>query len=236
MRCETEYTEIDELETKGTQNELQPKVAIRFAIRGDLRFISHHDTMRLFARALARSRLPLKYSEGFNPHLRMSLPLPRSVGMASDADLLVIDLQETMDPDDVRDRLAREMPDGLSLIDAWSVREKRAIQPETATYTVPLDEDQADIVRERLNRLCSPDDWTIERDLDGRKKKIIDVKACMVDARVTENSLAWTQHLSPTGTLRISEWLEALGLDAATMNHLVVRREVRWSSDRELKE
>ena len=35
------------------------RVAIRFAIEGDLRFISHHDTVRLFERAIARAGLPV---------------------------------------------------------------------------------------------------------------------------------------------------------------------------------
>ncbi|GAF87148.1 unnamed protein product, partial [marine sediment metagenome] len=56
-----------------------------YDVDGDLRFISHHDMLRLFARSLARAALPVRFSEGFNPHPRLSIPLPRPVGVASQA-------------------------------------------------------------------------------------------------------------------------------------------------------
>ena len=67
---------------------IREKWAFEFSVTGDLRFISHRDTVRVFQRALARAALPVAYSEGFNPHPRLSLPLPRAVGVASEAELM----------------------------------------------------------------------------------------------------------------------------------------------------
>ena len=44
-----------------------------------LRFIGHLDLMRTMQRALRRSHLPIKYSNGFNPHIRLSFAAPLSV-------------------------------------------------------------------------------------------------------------------------------------------------------------
>src|SRR5690606_16197351 len=116
--------------SKGLKQELRYKVAIRFRVEGDLRFISHHDMMRLFERALARARLPVKHSEGFNPRPRMSLPLPRPVGVATLADRLVVELREPVETTDALARLRRQMPVGLTLAEAFEVRPGCKLRPE----------------------------------------------------------------------------------------------------------
>jgi hypothetical protein len=74
-------------------------LAVRFRIGGALRFLSHAETSRVFQRACARAGIPVKYSAGFNPHPKLSLPLPRSVGVESDDELLVVRLSD--EPRDV---------------------------------------------------------------------------------------------------------------------------------------
>mgnify|MGYP001608428956 CR=1 FL=1 len=88
---------------------------LTFSIAGDLRFISHHDTLRLFQRALARAALPVRHSEGFNPHPRMTLPLPRPVGIASDAEAVIVEFDQSVAPDDLLQRLQRHTPADLNL-------------------------------------------------------------------------------------------------------------------------
>ncbi len=53
------------------------RAALEFALAGDLRFLAHHDELRLLTRALVRAGWPLAYSQGFNPRPRLVLPLPR---------------------------------------------------------------------------------------------------------------------------------------------------------------
>src|ERR1051326_7207454 len=43
------------------------KVRLRFAKRGDVRLVSHHDLMRCLERALRRACIPMALSQGFNP-------------------------------------------------------------------------------------------------------------------------------------------------------------------------
>ena len=68
-----------------------------FSVTGDLRFISHRDTLRLLQRAVARADLPVRFSEGYNPHPRIAIPLPRPVGVASDDEAVVIEFERIID-------------------------------------------------------------------------------------------------------------------------------------------
>ena len=49
------------------------KIRIKFRKYGALKFVGHLDMMRYFQKALKRAGIDMKYSEGFNPHMIMSL-------------------------------------------------------------------------------------------------------------------------------------------------------------------
>ncbi len=104
------------------------QAAAWFRIGGLLRFLSHAETLRVCQRACARAGIPVKHTMGFNPHPRLSLPLPRSVGVESDDELLVLWLsvkRDSLDVSDVsheeyaaqiRQVLQRALPAGVEVI------------------------------------------------------------------------------------------------------------------------
>ena len=63
-------------------------VLIKFSVRGSLRFLSHAETLRVFQRACVRAGIEIQYTEGFNPRPKLSLGLPRTVGVESEDDLV----------------------------------------------------------------------------------------------------------------------------------------------------
>jgi radical SAM-linked protein len=64
------------------------RLRIRFGRGQELKFISHLDLTRLWHRALRRAGVALAYSEGFNPHPRLSLAAPLQLGATSEAELM----------------------------------------------------------------------------------------------------------------------------------------------------
>lgn len=217
---------------KENRNELRYKVAIRFVIDGDLRFISHHDAMRLFERALARAQLPVKFSQGHNPRPRLSLPLPRAVGVATTADLLVVELAGAYPLDQFLAELAEQMPPGIELIEAWWLTEKRAPQPIWADYRLPLAEDRVHAVSEAVDRLTQSETWTTERITAGRRApKLVDLKAKLAWIRVDGTELCWRARIEQTGSVRPAEILEAVGLPVEGQLHRMQRIAVGWEHD-----
>jgi radical SAM-linked protein len=92
------------------------RLRVRYAKRGRLRFASHRDFSRAFERALARARIPMAYSSGFNPHPRISYAGAAPTGAASEAEYLEIGLAQTMAPDEARSRLAEVLPEGFEVL------------------------------------------------------------------------------------------------------------------------
>ncbi|MGQ9651353.1 MAG: TIGR03936 family radical SAM-associated protein [Phycisphaerae bacterium] len=209
---------------------MQYRVAIRFVIDGDLRFISHHDTMRLFERAMLRAQLPVKFSRGFNPRPRFSLPLPRAVGIAGMAELLVVDLEEPLEPVMVLDKLREQMPAGLVLSEARLIAGKHPPQPVRADYELALPPEQVKDVSQRIADLLSAPTWNIQRSGPGTKRpRVLDLRQYLADGAVCEGILRWTVPVSGAGSLRPAELLAAVGLPPEDWQHQVRRTGVEWS-------
>ena len=112
---------------------------IEFAKIGSLSFISHLDFNGSFIRALKRAGLPLRYSEGFNPHPKISYALPLSVGMDGLHELVDISLAEEMTNKEVGERLAHILTDEFIIrrVETPKVKMKYV---EAAEYAVQFPE------------------------------------------------------------------------------------------------
>ena len=86
-----------------------------FTKKGPMRCISHLDLMRLFMRAMRRAGLPLKISEGFNPHPRLSIARALKLGAESDHEEAKVVLKDMVKTDEFSLRLQRELPEGISI-------------------------------------------------------------------------------------------------------------------------
>jgi len=204
-------------------------VAIRFAIEDDLRFIAHHDTMRMFERALSRAQLPIKYSAGFNPRPKLSLPIPRAVGIASEAELLLVEFAQPIEPHEVRQRLSAQMPGGVKLVEAWRMEQKRSPRPMEVGYILDLPAEQAEKTAAALAQLLKAETFSIERSRSAsHRPQTVDLRIFLADASLDACRLQWVFYVTPQGSARPAEMLSAIGLDPEEYLHRVRRSFVRW--------
>jgi len=73
--------------------------------------------MRLFMRAMRRADLPLKMSEGFSPHPKLSFKRALKLGVESEHEEASIVLKFPVAPVDFKSRLQKQLPEGISLKD-----------------------------------------------------------------------------------------------------------------------
>ena len=82
-------------------------------------WMSHLDTMRTLQRAIKRAGIPIRYSEGFNPHELISILLPLSVGTASLCQIADIRVREDVDIAALPAQLTAVMPEGICVTDCY---------------------------------------------------------------------------------------------------------------------
>ncbi len=78
-----------------------------------IRYLSHLDMVRLWERLLRRSYLPIQLTQGFNPHLKLSLGTVLPVGLWGKREYLDMELEEDIKPDELRSRLEQVAPPGI---------------------------------------------------------------------------------------------------------------------------
>ena len=88
-------------------------VRVFFAKEGRLKYISHLDVTRCLARVFKRSRLPIWYTQGFNPHAYLTFALPLPLGVESCCESFDFRLTEEVSCEEVTDRLNAVLPDDL---------------------------------------------------------------------------------------------------------------------------
>ena len=82
------------------------------------KYVSHLDFVRMFGRAIRRAKLPIAYSEGFNPHPLLTFALPLSVGYTSECEILELVMTEEIAPSEVMERLNSVLPEGVRITKA----------------------------------------------------------------------------------------------------------------------
>ena len=80
-----------------------------------MRYISHLDLMRLFCRAFRRAILPIKITEGFNPHPKFSIKRALKLGVECENEEATIVLTEELNIEEFKERLQRQLPQGIEI-------------------------------------------------------------------------------------------------------------------------
>ena len=124
------------------------KYRLKFEKQGYMRFIGHLDTLSLFQRCVKLAKIPIAYSQGFNPHQIMYFALPLSLGMASFGEYLDIQLSAPMEPNDIGHSLNGFLPQGIKISSGRILREKEKYAPKIVTgaiYTAQVNTTQEEI-------------------------------------------------------------------------------------------
>lgn len=80
-----------------------------------IRYLSHLDMVRLWERMLRRSNLPLQLTQGFNPHLKISLGTVLPVGLWGKREYLDMETEEDISPAELYSRLEEAAPPGIKV-------------------------------------------------------------------------------------------------------------------------
>jgi radical SAM-linked protein len=90
-------------------------VKIFFYKKKELVFISHLDLMRLFRRAIRRADLPIVYTHGFNPHIKLSFKRALAVGKKGVREEMIAYFAQKIDLIQMRRRFNAELPKGVGI-------------------------------------------------------------------------------------------------------------------------
>ena len=220
------------------------KARIKFCKYGSMKYIGHLDIMRYFQKAIRRSGLPIKYSEGFNPHQIMSFAAPLGVGITSNGEYVDIEVHSTGTTAEMLERLNAVMAEGFEIAEYKLLPDTAANAMSSvaaADYTLtfrPGYEPEEESAEEWFKKLTAffdqPQVMVLKKTKKGEKE--MDLKPLIYDLGVIAgNDAAQAQLFMKISTgsasnikpeLLLDAYYEALGKERSPFAFMVQREEV----------
>ena len=113
------------------------KIRIKFRKYGTMKFIGHLDVMRYFQKAIRRSDVDIRYSEGFSPHQIMTFAAPLGVGITSNGEYMDIEVLSTEDSQTMIKRLNDVMTEGFEVLE-YRLLPDNSVNPWWQRLTIRL--------------------------------------------------------------------------------------------------
>lgn len=129
------------------------KLINKYSKTGNLKYISHLDVLRFIQRAVKRTGLPAKYSEGFNPHMKTAFGYPLSLGTESIGEYFELEFNEHVDPEVFVSKINQVLPKEMQIQKSKETEELESIMTRCAyaEYIITLESETMDV--EKLNEL-----------------------------------------------------------------------------------
>lgn len=154
------------------------KILCKFTKLGYLKFISHLDLVDLFQRTLFQNKVDVKFSEGFNPHPRMSIAYPLPLGIESNSEYMEIYLNSKIDLKDFLIKMNERLPQGIKIVEAkYDDDESISNKVKSVVYAFKLlntfyDKNKDIDLAKELNKVNDMDIVEIERKRKKGKRRI----------------------------------------------------------------
>jgi radical SAM-linked protein len=190
---------------------------VRFSKLGRMRFLSHHDLMRLFERALRRSGLPLRMTEGYNPHPIMAFPTALGLGIESADEILEIELSSWASPRQIETVLREQLPEGVGVVSVEAFDHKKRSYVDYVEYEASAPSVRLEGIDERIRGFFALKECPVVRSSD-KGSKTVDVRKYAMAIEIEGGTVYLRVRVTDQGTAKPEEILRSIGL---TVDELV---------------
>lgn len=208
-----------------SNNENLKRFRFHFGKNKAMQYTGHLDLHRTMERTFRRANLPLAYSQGFNPHPRITLAVTLPLGCTSSHEIIDFWLKESLPIEDIEIKLKNALPPGIdfSKIEEISLQ---APKPQkivvSALFTVLLKEKDANIAQKVADFMQSEEIW-IDKKRKGKIKQV-NIRPLVLDMTVMEdgNRIQMTLPTLPSATGRADDVMRAMDI---AINQIRIHRE-----------
>jgi radical SAM-linked protein len=211
------------------------RLRVRWGKSARYKYMSHLDNLRLIERLIRRSGVPVAYSQGFNPTMKLSLGPPLPLGYTSEAEYVDITLEANLMAYMV-DNLRKAMPDGITLLDARAVAsglQSLSAAVNRMVYTLPLEQvsASADSIDSGITAILKAEVIEIER-VGKTETKKTDIRPGIYDLHVDAGVLSMTLGIGEGGYVRPAEVMTLiLGTQPEEIHTYAFHRKAVWRVD-----
>jgi radical SAM-linked protein len=205
------------------------RIRLKFQKLGRLKYIGHLDLLNIFNRAVKAAKLPVEYSKGFNPHMKITFAAPLPLGIESMCEYADIDFDDGIKQGELTANINERFPEGLRVTDFYILNEPYKKAPAIvakAKYDIdgvliPHEQLQAFMMRETI--------LTIKK--TKSKEELTDIKPDIYDITpANETSITATLSCGSMRNLKpgllIRELTEFCGINVPLHKINITRTEI----------
>ena len=183
---------------------------VRFTKTGRMRFLSHHDLMRLFERALRRTGLPLRMTEGYNPHPVIAFPTALGLGIESMDEILEFELTSWTSPKGIEKVLGEQLPEGVAVVSAEAFDRKQRSFVNFVEYQASCP-GQMEGIGDRIRAFLALKECPVER-VSDKGSKTVEIRQYVMALDVEQDQLYLRIRITDQGTAKPEEVLRSIGI------------------------
>jgi radical SAM-linked protein len=183
---------------------------VRFAKTGKMRFLSHHDLMRLFERALRRTGMPLRMTEGYNPRPVIAFPTALGLGIESVDEVMEFELQSWVPPRQVEKLLGEQLPGGVAVVSVEPFERKRRSFVDFVEYEAVCP-GQGEGLDAGIRAFLGRKEFPIER-VSDKGSKPVEIRGYVLALEREGDRVFLRLRVTDQGTARPDEVLRAVGV------------------------
>lgn len=187
------------------------RIRLRFAKFADKIFISHLDFLRLFERAVRRAQIPVCWSEGFNPRLKISFPTALQLGVEGMEEVVEMEIERYPCHELFVSRLREQLPDGISVGMPEVIPLNLKSRIKDVTYSVVLDKSNTPC-RAEIDSLLDEKTLNVSRTKGRSGMKSVDVRPSIIDIALSSSGLCLHIATTNQATAKPVEILKRLGV------------------------
>ena len=224
-------------------------IRVKYKKEDEMIFISHLDLQRLLQRAFRRAKINLSYSEGFNPHPKMSYGNALALGVESQGEYVDIEIEDDIEVKEFLERINEQLPDGIKFVKGQEIDPKTPSLSSIIVYgeyifnidlEVPLSKE---FVKSRVLNFVKSKEIIITKKNKKGKKVEVDIRpmirnfdlVSLDDNRVTfVSTIATGSKENLNINILIPQILDMLNLDMDPREVGVLRRDLYKVEDGQL--
>jgi radical SAM-linked protein len=210
---------------------------LRFVRKGNLRYLSHLDQIKLIRRIIRRTGLPVIYSEGFHPQMRVSFGPAISVGYESEAEYVDIELSREFDYKEVIESIISQSPEQFLPIEIKKIPSflpslEASVNLGKYSIYIPEDISSGGSINEKISKFLSTGEVLVEK-IKKDKKEIINIRPLVREIKYDgSNCIELTLEFGPKKNVKVEKIVAVvLGLDDKQMKLLLVTRKELGSTN-----
>jgi radical SAM-linked protein len=180
------------------------RIGIEFEKKGMAKYISHLDLQRAFSRAIRRSNLPVKMSQGFNPHYMVSFASALALGVASECECVEMALSEETDTKLFLFALSKALPRGIEAKSAVRLADKAPklmAAVREAEYTVDFEFGDFNMINAAVCDIMEQTQITTSKKSKGKTQEF-DMRAMIISLEIRGDKLVMRLVAAPQGSLK----------------------------------